>query len=95
VLGRDQRLGRGDLLTVPQALEILPVGRSTLYALCDSGAIPHYRIRAAGSQRGRILIAREDLEAYLAGARQSATRTPTRVDVDGILARVRRERRGA
>ena len=82
-------LAHGDLITVRQALALIPIGRSTLYALLDSGQLPHYRVSAAGSRRGRILIARADLEALLAGARQEATRAPVRVDVDGILARIR------
>jgi len=88
------RLQRGDLLTVPQALQLLPVGRSTLYALLDSGRLAHYRVSAAGSGPGRILIERRDLEAFLAKARQAATRAPVRVDVDTVLARVRQRGRG-
>ena len=87
-------LDRGDLLNVRQALELLPVGRSTLYALIESGQLPHYRVSAAGARRGRILIDRRDLEAFLAGARQTAIRAPDRVDVDTVLARVRRGDRG-
>ena len=83
-------LAGGDLVNVRQALELLPVGRSTLYALIDSGQIPHLRVSSARSRRGRILIARRDLEAFLEGARQAATRAPGRVDVDGLLRKVRR-----
>jgi excisionase family DNA binding protein len=84
------QLRPGDLLTVAQVLKIMPVGKSTLYALCDSGQLPCYRVRSAASRRGRILIARRDLETYLAGARHTATRAPVRLDVDGILAGLRR-----
>ncbi|MHC4138073.1 MAG: helix-turn-helix domain-containing protein [Planctomycetota bacterium] len=80
----------GDLLTVPQAQKLLPVSRSAIYALIKAGRIPHYRISAAGSRRGRILIDRRDLEAFVAKARQTATRAPVRVDVDAIRDRVRR-----
>ena len=83
------RLEAGDLLTVPQALAILPVGRSTLYALVEAGDLPCFRIRAPGSRRGRILIARRDLEAFLAKKRQTAPKAPVRVEVDQILAKVR------
>ena len=38
----------GDLLTVPQAQKLMPVGRSTLYALIESGDLPHYRVGAGG-----------------------------------------------
>jgi len=80
----------GDLLTVPQALAILPIGKSTLYALIEAGDLPSYRVRAPGARRGRILVARGELEAFLAKSRQGAPRAPVRVDVDQILARVRR-----
>ncbi len=80
----------GDFLTVAQVLRIVPLGKTTVYALVDSGQLPSYGVSVAGSRRGRILIAKADLEAFLAGARQAATRAPVRVDVDGLLRRVRR-----
>ena len=83
-------LREGDLLTVAEVLRIVPLSRTTVYALVDSGQLQSYRVSAAGSRRGRVLIARADLEAFLAGARQAATRAPVRVDVDGLLRRVRR-----
>jgi len=86
-------LQEGDLLTIAQALAVLPVGRSTLYALLESGQLPHYRVRAPTAPRGRILVARADLEAFLAGARQAAPRAPVRADADAILARVRKRHR--
>jgi excisionase family DNA binding protein len=82
-------LAAGDLLTIAQALAILPVGRSTLYALLESGQLPHFRVRAPTCPRGRILVARADLEAFLAGARQVAPRAPVRPDPDTVLANVR------
>jgi excisionase family DNA binding protein len=85
-----QRLEEGDLLTIEQVRRLLPLGRSTIYALVKTGQLPCYRVRAAGSRRGRLLIARRDLEAYLDRARQAAPRAPTRVDVDGLLRKVRR-----
>jgi len=87
-------LREGDLLTVAQALAVLPVGRSTLYGLIESGELPHYRVRAPGSRRGRVLVARADLEAFLAGSRHEARRAPVGVDADSVLAKVR-ARRGA
>ncbi len=83
-------LRTGDLLTVAEVLRIVPIGRSTVYALIDSGQLPSYRVSVAGSRRGRVLIAKADLEAFLAGSRQAATRAPVRVDVDGLLRKVRR-----
>ncbi len=55
----------GDLLTIRGALAILPVGRSTLYSLVAEGQIPSIRVGCAGSRRGRILIHREDLDAFI------------------------------
>ncbi len=85
----DAPLRPGDLLTVAQVLKIFPVGRSTIYALCSSGQLPHYRVQALGSRCGRILVGRDDLAAYLESTRQTATRAPVRVDVDDLLAKVR------
>ena len=64
-------LAPGGLLTVRRVLELVPIGRSTLYDLIKSGQLPHYRVSAAASGPGRILIDRRDLEAFLAGARQA------------------------
>ena len=59
------RLNPGDLLTIRQALVILPVGRSTIYSLVEEGQIPSIRVGCAGSRRGRILVARADLEKFI------------------------------
>ena len=59
----------GDLLTIRQALAILPIGRSTLYKLVADGQIPAIRVRCAGSGRGRILIHRDDLDAVIEKSR--------------------------
>ena len=83
-------LREGDFLSVAQVLRIVPLSKTTVYALIDSGQLPSYRVSAAGSRRGRVLIAKADLETFLAGARQAATRAPTHVDVDQLLKQVRR-----
>ncbi len=83
-------LREGDFLTVAQVLRIVPLSKTTVYALIDSGQLPSYRVSVAGSRRGRVLIAQADLETFLAGTRQAATRAPVRVDVDNLLERVRR-----
>ena len=88
-------LERGDLLTVTQALQLVPIGRTTLYALCESGALPHFRIQAPGSRRGRILLARRDIEAFLETARHGVTPAPTGLDIAGIHAKVRRRLAGS
>ncbi len=84
-------LSEGDFLTVAQVLRIVPLSKTTVYALVDSGDLPSYRVSAAGSRRGRVLIAKADLEAFIEGARQVATQAPVRVDVDGLLQKVRRD----
>ena len=83
------RLAEGDLLTVAQALRLLPVGRSSIYRLIETGQLPCYRVSATGSRRGRVLLAKQDVEAFIAGARQTRPRAPVRVDVDGLLRKVR------
>ena len=42
------------------------------------------------SRRGRVLIRRADLAAYIANCRQGATRAPVRLDVDTIATKVRK-----
>ena len=85
-------LERGDLLTIAQALQIVPVGRTTLYALCESGELPHYRVGGTHLRRRRILIHRDDLRAYLEKSRQARPETPKPVDVDQILVDLRSRR---
>ena len=84
------RLEPGDLLTIVQVLRLVPVARSTIYQLIASGDLPCHRVSTAESRRGRILIARRDLEAFVATTRQTATRTRPRVNVDDLLQKVRR-----
>ncbi len=62
-------LSPGGLLTVKQVLALVPIGRSTLYTLVAEGQIPSLRVRCAGSRRGRILIHRVDLEAFIEKSR--------------------------
>lgn len=79
-------------MTVPQALKLLPVGRATFYRLIEEGQIPCCRVRALGSRRGRVLIHRGDLEAFVERTRQAAPRAPVAPDVDALLRRVRSRR---
>ena len=80
----------GDLLTIRQALAILPVGRSTLYSLVAEGQIPSHRIRTKGSNRGRILVHRADLDTFIEKSRQTVLVAPTRVGVEDELTETRR-----
>lgn len=90
----DAGLREGDLLTIAQARKLVPLARSTFYALIESGGLPCYRFRAAGSRGGRVLVARADLEAFVARSRHVATRGPVAPDVDALLRRVRGGRNG-
>ena len=79
----------GDLLTVPQGLALLPVGRATLYALVASGEIASIRVSTVGSRRGRVLIFRASLEQYVRRLREGAPRrAPARFDPDSIREQV-------
>jgi len=76
------------LLTVPEALRLLPVPKSSMYDLLSSGEIEHVRVSSAGSRRGRVLIFRTSLETYVGRLRLRASPpVPPRVDVDAIIAR--------
>ncbi len=84
-------LAAGDLLTVPQALELFPVGRSTLYRLLDNGEIPCVRLGGVGGHTARVLVLRADLEGFIERRRVTATgRRVARVSPDELLARIRR-----
>lgn len=89
-----EHLAEGDILTAAQVLKLLPVGRSTLYALAASGELPSLRVRACGSRRGRLLFHRGDVEAFVERARHAAPRAPVAPDVDDLLRRVRARRNG-
>ena len=62
-------LAPGDLITVKQALALVPIGRSTLYSLVARGALPSYRVGVTGGGRGRVLVARTDLESFIEKSR--------------------------
>lgn len=55
-------------LTALQAARELQLSQSAIYALCESGEIRCLRV---GLHRGRIRIAREDLDAYLESCQQA------------------------
>jgi len=87
-------LAPGDLLTAGQVLQLLPISKSALYKLAAEGVLPSLRAGAPGSRRGRLLFWRGDIEAFVARARQAATRASVRPDADGVLARLRARGRG-
>lgn len=72
----------GQLLTPREAADQLRLSVTAVYALCDSGALPCYRI---GAKRGRRRIKASDLAAYLdqhqAPATPSAEHGRRRCDV--------------
>ncbi|MCK6480238.1 MAG: helix-turn-helix domain-containing protein [Planctomycetes bacterium] len=87
----DFTLEEGALLTVPQALALLPVGKSLLYDLAAKGRIQTVRIGSCGSRGGRILVVRASLEALVREQLEAAAapRKAPRLDLDGIVARHR------
>lgn len=41
---REQHREASDVLKVPAACALLAIGRTTLYALCSEGKVPHRRV---------------------------------------------------
>ncbi|MCK6478613.1 MAG: helix-turn-helix domain-containing protein [Planctomycetaceae bacterium] len=81
----------GDLLSVAQALELLPVGRATLYRLLAEQAIPSIRVATLGSRRGRVLIVRGGLERFVAsllGPPEERRVSPRPLDVNALRDRI-------
>ena len=88
-------LREGDLLTAPQALKLLPIGKSLLYQLAEEGQIEAIRVGSGGSRKGRVLFERAAIEEYVARLRGEAPRRqPAKLDVDELLALVRRTGHG-
>ena len=83
-----------ELVTVGEVARALRVGRSLAHRLCSDGSIPSARIASVGSRRGRVVVKREDLDAYIDGLFSRSKAKPTRLDVDQILGRVRRTAHG-
>ncbi len=64
------------LLTIPQALERLPVGRTTLYKLFRTGKLTPRKLE------GRTAVAAEDLETYIASTIRPVSVRPTAQPVE-------------
>ena len=87
-------LARGDLLTVPQALQILPVAKSMLYRLIEESQIRCIRAKSVGSKRGRILVFRSAIEDFVRRQEAKAPARPTAsVNVDELRDQVRTRHR--
>ena len=88
-------LDSGDLLTVQQVLQIVPIGRTLLYQLVDEGQIQSIRVQSVGSKRGRILIFRSAVDEYVRRqeAHAPAPRRAPKVSVDELRDRIRTRRR--
>jgi hypothetical protein len=80
---------RDDLMTVGEVRRALRIGRSLAYRLCTDGTIPSARIASAGSRRGRLVVRRRDLEAYVERLFGNQPPPAGKVDVDQLLAGVR------
>lgn len=85
----------GDLLTVAETLRLLPVGRTMLYALLTEGTVPSIRVATLGSRRGRVLVLRRGIDAFVASLQAPPVARPVarwgaRIDVDALRARVLR-----
>ncbi len=85
------RLAEGDLLTVPQALRLVPIGRSRMYRLVKDGLIPSIPVPTARrGGRGSYLIRRANLERFINELEQDAQEEPEHdpETIDDILDRI-------
>ena len=84
-------LREGDVLSVQQALRLMPISKSAFYRLLDNGEVPCVRLGGVGGHRARVLVLRVDLEAFIERRRVAATgRRVARVSADELLTRIRR-----
>jgi hypothetical protein len=80
----------GGLLLIPEVASLLRVSRALAYRLCTDGTIPSARIACVASRRGRLVVRREDVDAYVVRLFAGQAPRAPRLDVDAIHARVRR-----
>ena len=82
-----------DLLVMSEVASLLRISKALAYRLCTDGTIPSARIACVASRRGRLVVRREDVDAYIERLfAEPGTRAKhaVRLDVDAIHARVRR-----
>jgi len=92
VLSEDAAPTQG-LLLVPEVAALLRISKALAYRLVRDGTIPSARISCVASRRGRLVVRRQDVDAYIdrlfAEQATPVTRS-VRLDVDAIHAQVRR-----
>ncbi len=81
------------MLTIAQVQALLPLPKSTLHDLIQAGILPAMPVPTAGGGR-RVLVFREDLEAFVDELRRNGKVTrqaqPDTMDVDQILRDLRK-----
>ena len=60
-----------DLLTITESSEVSKLSESSIYDACSGKRIAHYRVSGSG-KRGKILIRRSDLLAWIESQRVEA-----------------------
>lgn len=66
-----------DLLSIAALAGKYPVSKSLIYAACQGGLIPHYRIPARNGKRGKYLIREGDFMAWLEQHRVDKAAAPS------------------
>jgi Helix-turn-helix domain len=88
VTSRLHHLQPGDLLTITEVLEVVPVSRSWLHERIRREELPAMRLAE------KLVIHRDDLAGFLDRQRIRYRRpngNARRLDVDGVIAQIRRE----
>jgi len=66
-----------DLLVIAEVASLLRISKSLSYRLCTDGTIPSARVAGVASRRGRLVVRRQDVDAYIdrlfAGTDKTAT----------------------
>ena len=70
-----EHLRPGDVLTIAQALKILPIPKSTIHDMIEARDFPAFPVRQTSSGRKNYVVLRSDLEAFLRGKRQDWLRS--------------------